>query len=106
MKGATKFSRKLIILEFKDHRVNLWNKRRKLTLVKVSESKPYGLLGIICKANRSFEAVRSENFRAVNRNGYMVDLIKPLPKKIMPKEPMRIGGPGDLEAVEIRNLQW
>ena len=42
----------------------------------------------------------------MNRDGYMVDLIKPLPKKIVQKEPMRIGGPGDLEAVEIRNLHW
>ena len=84
----------------------LWDTRRKLTLVTDSDNKPDGLLGIIRKADRSFEAVRPGDFRAVNRNGYMVDLIKPLPKKIMQKEPMRIGGPGDLEAVEIRNLQW
>jgi hypothetical protein len=57
----------------------LWDIRRKLTLVTDSESKPDGLLGIIRKAARSFEAVRSGDFRAVNRDGYMVDLIKPLP---------------------------
>lgn len=84
----------------------LWDIRRKLTLVTDSDSKPDGLLGIIRKADRSFEAVRSEDFRAVNRDGYMVDLIKPLPKKILQKEPVRIGGPGDLKAVEIRNLHW
>ena len=84
----------------------LWDIRRKLTLVTDSDSKPDGLLGIIRKADRSFEAVRSGDFRAVNRDGYMVDFIKPLPKKIMQKEPMRIGGPGDLEAIEIRNLHW
>jgi hypothetical protein len=84
----------------------LWDIRRKLTLVADSDSKPDGLLGIIRKADRSFEAVRSEDFRAVNRDGYMVDLIKPLPKKIMQKELDRIGSPGDLKAVEIRNLHW
>lgn len=84
----------------------LWDIRRKLTLVTDSNSKPDGLLGIIRKADRSFEAVRSGDFRAVNRDGYMVDFIKPLPKKIMQKEPVRIGGPGDLEADEIRNLHW
>jgi hypothetical protein len=84
----------------------LWDIRRKLTLVMDSDSKSDGLLGIIRKADRSFEAVRSEDFRAVNRDGYMVDLIKPLPKKIMQKERDRIGGPGDLKAIEIRNLHW
>lgn len=84
----------------------LWDTRRKLTLVTNSDSKPDGLLGIIRKADRSFEAVRSGDFRAVNRDGYMVDLIKPLPKKMIQKEPMRIGGLGDLEAIEIRNLHW
>ena len=84
----------------------LWDIRRKLTLVTDSSGKPDGLLDIIRKADRSFEAVRSGGFRAVNRDGYMVDLIKSLPKKIVQKEPMRIGGPGDLEAVEIRNLHW
>jgi len=84
----------------------LWDTRRKLTLVTDSDNKPNGLLGIIRKADRSFEAVRSGDFRAVNQDGYMVDLIKPLPKKIIQKEPTRIGGHGDLKAVEIRNLQW
>jgi hypothetical protein len=84
----------------------LWDTRSKLTLVANSNRKPDGLLAIIRKADRSFEPIRSENFRAVNRDGYMVDLIKPLPKKIMQKEPIRIGSAGDLKAVEIRNLHW
>jgi hypothetical protein len=36
----------------------------------------------------------------------MVDLIKPIPKPIWKNEPTRIGGPDDLVAAEIRNLQW
>jgi hypothetical protein len=84
----------------------LWDTRSKLTLVMNSDSQPDGLLGIIRKADRSFEAIRSGDFRAVNRDGYMVDLIKPLPKKFMKNESMRIGGANDLKAVEIRNLHW
>jgi len=84
----------------------LWDTRSKLTLVTNSNRKPDGLLDIIRKADRSFEVIRSGDFRAVNRDGYMVDLIKPFPKKIMEKEPIRIGGADDLKAVEIRNLHW
>ena len=36
----------------------------------------------------------------------MDDLIKAEPKKLMIKERRQMGGPGDLEAVEIKNLQW
>ena len=36
----------------------------------------------------------------------MVDLIKSAPKQLLRKEISRMGGPGDMEAVEIRNLQW
>jgi hypothetical protein len=36
----------------------------------------------------------------------MVDLIKAEPKKVTTREPRPMGGPGDLEAIEIRNLQW
>jgi hypothetical protein len=63
-------------------------------------------MGILRKADRSFEPSSTNNYRAVNRNGYMVDLIKPIPKPIWKKEPTSIGGPGDLVAAEIRNLQW
>jgi len=33
-------------------------------------------------------------------------LIKAESKKVMTRGPRRMGGPGDLEAIEIRNLQW
>ena len=36
----------------------------------------------------------------------MVDLIKAEPKRLIIKERRRMGGPGDLEAIEIRNLKW
>jgi hypothetical protein len=36
----------------------------------------------------------------------MVDLIKPESKSLLKKDPVRMGGPGDLKAPEIRSLQW
>ncbi|MFC1857183.1 GSU2403 family nucleotidyltransferase fold protein [Thermodesulfobacteriota bacterium] len=84
----------------------LWDIRPKLTLVADDKIEPEGLMGIIRKSDRSFELSGSRSFQAVNRDGYMIDLIKAAPKKIMPEERLRMGGPGDLEAVEIKNLQW
>jgi len=84
----------------------LWDIRPKLTLVAENDMDNDGLLGIIRKADRSFEPISPGGFRAVNHDGYMVDLIKSAPKQSFRKEIVRMGGPGDLEAVEIRNLQW
>ncbi len=58
------------------------------------------------KADRSFERVKNQEFRAVNKDGYIVDLVKPEPKPIIKKERQRMGSDTDLKAVEIRNLQW
>jgi len=84
----------------------LWDIRPKLTLVAENDMDNDGLLGIIRKADRSFEPISPGGFRAVNHDGYMVDLIKSAPKQSFKKEIGRMGGPGDMEAVEIRNLQW
>jgi len=84
----------------------LWDIRPKLTLVAENDMDNDGLLGIIRKADRSFEPISPGGFRAVNHDGYMVDLIKSAPKQSFRKEIVRMGGPGDMEAVEIRNLQW
>ena len=36
----------------------------------------------------------------------MVDLVKPEPRNLFTREQRRMGSKGDLEAAEIRNLQW
>jgi hypothetical protein len=84
----------------------LWDIRPKLTLAADDKAEPGGLLSILRKSDRSFELSGSHPFQAVNRDGYMVDLIKAEPKRLLIKERRRMGGPGDLEAVELRNLQW
>lgn len=83
----------------------LWDVRPRLRLAGDTEEEA-GLLGILRKADRSFEALNRGDFRAVNETGFMVDLIKAEPRKIHQKEPRRMGGAGDLEAAEAPNLQW
>jgi len=84
----------------------LWDVRTKLTLTEDGGIREAGLLGVLKKADRSFEPLRAGDFRAVNRDGFRVDLIKPDPARIQVKDPRRMGDDGDLAAAEIRNLQW
>jgi len=84
----------------------LWDIRPKLTIAAEIGLEPGGLLALLKKSDRSFELFGPESFRAVNKDGYMVDLIKAEPKKIMVTEQLRMGQEGDLEAAEIRNLHW
>jgi len=84
----------------------LWDVRPKLTLFADAETDPTDLLDLLRKADKSFEPAAPGSFRAVNRDGYMVDLIKPESKSLVRSDPVRMGGPGDLKAAEIRNLHW
>jgi hypothetical protein len=64
----------------------------------------YGLLGILKKVDRTFEVQSKNRFRAVNKDGFMVDLITQdkgmHSKKILPMSAH------DLEMIEIPNLEW
>jgi hypothetical protein len=87
----------------------LWDIRSRLRLATGDDdegSATTGIIDILRKADRSFERVKNQEFRAVNKDGYIVDLMKPEPKPIIKKERQRMGGGTDLKAVEIRNLQW
>jgi hypothetical protein len=83
----------------------LWDVRSRLTLV-ADDIDSVGLLDILRKADRSFELSGPRSYRAINRDGYMVDLIKSEPKSLLMKERTQMGGPGDLKAAEIKNLHW
>jgi hypothetical protein len=84
----------------------LWDIRPRLQLHGSDKIEPRGLLALLQQADRSFELIRKRSFRAVNRKGYMVDLLKPEPRPAHLLERRRIGPNGDLLAAEIRNLQW
>jgi hypothetical protein len=84
----------------------LWDVRSRLTLVADSDIDQTGLLDILRKADRSFELSGPRSYRAVNRDGYMVDLIKSEPKQMLKQERTQMGGSDDLRAAEIKNLHW
>lgn len=81
----------------------LYDNRKKITLVS-SKMDGEGLLGLLKKADRTFECIRKRGFRAANAGQFMVDLI------IAPRG-MREGKPvtfsdDDLVASEVTGLQW
>jgi hypothetical protein len=67
-----------------------------------------GLIGLLRKADRSFEPVRPRAFRAVNRDGYMVDLIRPEAKDVFrDRMPASLTEHReDLESAAILGLAW
>jgi hypothetical protein len=84
----------------------LWDSRARLRLLAFADLEPAGLLGVLRKADPSFRMIGVNNFRCVNRAGYMVDLVKAEPRSIHIKDTRQMGDKDDLTAAEIRNLQW
>jgi len=85
----------------------LYDARKSLRLV-APEAAAGGLLAELQKVDRSFTAVGNPGFRAVNRDGYLVDLIMPAGTDPIRRPPRnRIGSAADdLQAVEIEGLGW
>lgn len=78
--------------------------RLKLTAPEMSSD---GLLGLLRKADSSFEPMGRRSYRAVNKDGFMVDLIRPVPKdRLTTSGVSSFGGDDDLHAVEIEGLSW
>lgn len=83
----------------------LWEARSRLTLA--ADTRGAGLIGLLRQADRSFERAGARGFRAVNQAGFMVDLLKPLPRDVIRDDSREtIGSDDDLFAVETRNLAW
>jgi hypothetical protein len=84
----------------------LLDSRGGLTFVATEDISQRSLLHVLRKVDRSFEK-SNQTFRAVNREGYLVDLIKPLRKPPRQAESESVGtDPGDLLAAEIEGLAW
>jgi hypothetical protein len=60
----------------------LFDARQRLSLVG-RQVRDIGLLGILQKLDHSFAPLRKGGFRAVNRDGYFVDLIRPESRDVM-----------------------
>ncbi len=84
----------------------LLDSRARLQFVATAEEETASLLRVLQQVDGSFERSR-ERYRARNRDGYIVDLIKPLRSPPWRQDPVRLGDDaGDLEAVELEGLAW
>jgi hypothetical protein len=86
----------------------LLDARGGLTFVAMEDVSQPSLLRVLQKVDRSFERSK-QTFRAVNRDGYLVDLIKPVRKPPWKAEYEKVSvgvDADDLLAVEIEGLAW
>jgi hypothetical protein len=84
----------------------LFDSRAKLSFVASEDVTERSLLNLLRKVDRSFEK-SNRTFRAVNRDGYLVDLIKPMRSPPWKEDREKVGdSPTDLTAAEIRGLTW
>ena len=84
----------------------LLDTRRRLSFVATEDFDQVSLLAILRRIDRSFDR-SGQMFRAVNDEGYLVDLIRPLRDPPWNDDHERIGtDPDDLFAVEIDGLAW
>jgi hypothetical protein len=81
----------------------LYDTRRRLTVV-AEKMDGEGLLGLLRKADRSFECIRKRGFRAANAGRFMVDLII-APRGMRQADPITFAD-NDLVASEVPGLQW
>ena len=85
----------------------LMDARRKLRLT-VDEVRREGVLGVIQRVDKSFQLRGKRDFRAFNRDGFYVDLIRPETGNVMSRtERDRIGqSEDDLHGSPIHGLNW
>lgn len=84
----------------------LYDARRELGFVVDEALGDVGLIGILQRIDRSFQRAK-EGFRAVNDDGYLVDLIRPEARPPWKKVRGTLNeAAGDLSAVAIEGLAW
>ena len=84
----------------------LLDSRGGLTFVATEDVSDRSLLLVLQKVDHSFQKSR-QTFRAINRDGYLVDLIKPMRTPPWAADREAIGtDPRDLTATEIEGLAW
>lgn len=81
----------------------LFDVRKQISLIakKLDEN---GLLGLLQKVDKTFTVSSNDRFRAINKDGFMVDLIGQDKGISVPK--IDNIGVDDLQIIEIPNLEW
>jgi len=84
----------------------LLDARGGLTFCAGDEVSEASLIKLLQRVDASFERSK-EAFRAVNRDGYLVDLIRPMQNPPWKEVPDKVGpDPDDLSAIQIDGLAW
>jgi hypothetical protein len=79
--------------------------RQHMSLAIAEDVRPEGVLGLLRRVDKSFE--RSADYRAINDEGYSVDLIAPMRRNEATAPDIRLGdSDDDLVAASILGLQW
>ncbi len=81
----------------------LYDGRQKMTVVS-EKLEGHGLLGLLKNADKTFECVRENGYRAANAGQFMVDLVI-APRGMHATEQITFAE-SDLVAVEVPGLQW
>jgi len=85
----------------------LYDARRRMS-VALQDIRERGLIGLLQQVDQSFAPTRPRGFRATNRDGYMVDLIRLEAKDVFRGRlpPSLTNLPDDLEGAAIFGLAW
>ena len=84
----------------------LFDARASLTVLADDSVGERSLMALLKRVDSSFDRMK-QSFRAANRDGFMVDLIRPLRSPPWAEERRSVGEPEtDLEAVQIEGLLW
>jgi hypothetical protein len=86
----------------------LWDSRKRLSLASNEDVKALGLLGILQQVDNSFTLMKDQTYTAVNKDGYMVDVVKRRPDSLLDdQEPQQLApNQDDFFAAKIRNMDW
>lgn len=86
----------------------LYDARQKLSLAIEKGISEGGLIGLLRQVDESFALPRPRNFRASNKGGYMVDLIRPQSRDVFKKGTRAAVTdlPDDMEGAAIFGLDW
>lgn len=86
----------------------LYDARQRLSLALEEGFREGGLIGLLQQVDRSFSLPRPRSFRASNKEGYLVDLIRPQGRNVFRNQaPAALTDlPDDMEGAAIFGLDW